>query len=345
MKEQGGDAGDTPPLAALLGVATGYQLSKCLYVAAALGVADALAKGPLTVEDLAEEVGAHAVSLRRLLRALVSAGVFAGDQTGRFRLSPLAEFLRSDHPQSQRDFLMMTMAPWNWSTWNALLHGVRTGENPFRHTHGMGGFEYLQKHPDEEIGFARAMRSISTGQNELIAGAYPFGDLITLVDVGGAHGHMLSTILKAHTKLKGILFDQPQMVAAPEARGFIEAPELAGRGKIAGGSFFESVPQGADGYIMKNILHDWDDEKAIHILTKCRDAMAENGRVIVVETVLKDGNEPDPGKLMDVDMMVGPGGKERTETEFLDLFQRAGLKLTRIIPTGFMVSVIESVKA
>jgi hypothetical protein len=322
----------------------GYWVAQMLFVVAKLGIADVLAKGPLAPDAIAKRVGAHAPFLRRVLRALASVGVFAEGSGGRFRLTPLARTLRGGYPESMRDLAIMLVDDYNWQAWGALEHAVVTGGNAFEHVHRQPVFAYLQKRPEKERMFAAAMASISGTQNDAVARAYPFGKLSQLVDVGGAHGHLLATILRRHKRLHGVLYDQPQMVAGARKSGFITAPEVRDRCHVVGGDFFASVPTGADGYIMKYIIHDWEDEKCLRILRHCRAAMSSDGRVLVVDHVIAPGNGPDWGKLLDINMMVVPGGQERTREEFRDLFARAGLRLTRVIPTACPLSILEGVR-
>lgn len=327
----------------MLGLITGYWVSQLVYVVAELGVADVLAAGPRTAESIARRVGAHPPSLRRVLRALASVGVFAEDGRGRFRLTPLAQTLRSDRPGSLRDFARMMVDDWNWQSWGALQHGIRTGESPFLKAHGVPTFEFLRRHPDKESVFSASMASISASENHAVARAYPFGDLDRLVDVGGAHGHLLATILRRHRRLRGVLYDQPQVVAGAEQRGFLSERAIGDRVEVRGGDFFSAVPTGADAYLMKYILHDWDDDLCLRILGHCREAMAPGGRVLVVEHVIPPGNAANWGKLLDINMMAGPGGRERTRSEFEDLFRRAGLRLARIVPTACPLSILDAV--
>jgi hypothetical protein len=328
----------------MLGLITGYWVSQLVFVAANLGIADLLAKGPRKVENLARKTGVHAPFLRRVLRALASVGVFAETSDGRFRSTPLAATLRSGVPGSLRDFARMMVDDYNWQAWGALEHGVHTGERPFDHVHGKPSFPYLREHPEKDRIFSASMASISGVENPVIARAYDFGRFATLVDVGGAHGHLLATILKRHRKLRGVLFDQPQVVAAAREAGFVTDRAVASRCEVEGGDFFSSVPEGAGGYLMKYIIHDWDDEKALAILRNCRKAMAPSGRVLVLDHVIAPGNSADWGKLLDINMMVGPGGKERTRDEFRELFAKAGLRLARVIPTPLPVSILEGVR-
>ena len=327
----------------MLDLITGYWLSQMIFVAAKLGIADVLAKGPKTPAAIAEQVGAYAPFVGRVLRALASVGVFAETSNGRFRLTGTAATLRSGVPGSLRDFALMIIDDYNWKAWGALLHGVETGGVAFQHVQGQPFFDYLVANPDKERTFAASMASISGAENDAIARAYAFGRFGKLVDVGGAHGHLLATILRRHRKLRGVLYDQPQVVAGAGARGFLTG--LEDRCEVGGGDFFSSVPSGADAYMMKYIIHDWDDERCVRILSHCRDAMAPGGRVLVVENVIEPGNRPSWGKLLDVNMQVILTGKERTKVEFRNLLARAGLSLRRVVPTASPISIVEATAA
>jgi len=272
-------------------------------------------------------------------------GVLAERPDGRFRLTPLGKTLRSDVPGSLRSFALMMADAYNWQAWGALLHGVRTAEIPFDHVHGEPIFQYLRARPDKDRVFSEAMASISGVENPAIARAFPFGRLKTLVDVGGAHGHLLATILGRHRKLHGVLYDQPQVVEAARESGFIAAPGIAERCQVESGNFFEHVPAGADAYLMKYVIHDWNDEQCVRILGLCRLAMAPGGRVLVVEHVVPRGNKPDFSKMLDINMLVGPGGRERTREEFAVLFTRAGLRLRTVHATKSPLSILEGVVA
>jgi hypothetical protein len=329
----------------MLGMITGYWVSQMIFVAAQLGIADLLAARPATAEALAKRARVNAPYLRRLLRGLGSVGIFAEDGKGRFRLTPLAQTLRGDRPGSLRDFARMAVAGHHYQAWGGLDQGLATGRTPFDAVHGMPIFDYLRGHPEDERVFATAMASISATENAAIARAYPFGSMRTLVDVGGAHGHLVTTILRRHRKLRGVLYDQPAVVAAAARSGFIRAADVRTRCEAVGGSFFDSVPSGADGYIMKYILHDWDDEKSLQILGNCRAALPRAGRLLVVEHVIPAGNAANWGKLLDINMMAVTGGQERTRDEFRDLVARAGLRLKRVIPTACPLSIVEVVRA
>lgn len=321
---------------------TGYWVSQLVFVAAKLGIAEQLARGPRTPEALAKKVGADAGALRRVLRALASIGIFAETARGTFKLTPLAATLREDAPSSLKNFALMIVEGYNWSAWQELLDGVKTGLLPFPRVHGQPIFDYLRDHPEDDRIFSASMASISGPENAAVARALDFGRFRTLVDVGGAHGHLLATILGRHRRLRGILYDQPQVVANAPASRFITAKAVAGRISVEGGNFFNAVPQGADAYIMKYIMHDWTDDQCARILGHCRRAMAPGGRVLVVEHVIRPGNAPDWGKMLDINMLVLTGGRERTREEFTALLARAGLRLRRVHRTAAAVSILEA---
>jgi hypothetical protein len=322
-----------------------YWQSQLVFVAAKLGIADALVDGPLTAEEIATRVGAHAAYLKRVLRALASLGIFAADPHGRFHLNRLSQTLRSDHPESLRNFALMMVDDYNWSAWGALEHAVRTGESAFEQVHGAPAFPWMREHPEKERVFSASMASLSAMENAAVARAYAFGKLERIVDVGGAHGHLLATILRNYVRLQGVLFDQPQVVNEAARAGFITSPDIVSRCEVVGGDFLQAVPPGADAYVMKYITHDWDDARCARILANCRQAMSAGGRVLVVDHVVAPGNRFDWGKLLDINMMVMFGSRERSKDEFRLLFARAGLRLKRIIRTGTSLSILEGLMA
>jgi len=224
-----------------------------------------------------------------------------------------------------------------------LEHAVRTGESAFEHVHGAPAFPWMHEHPDKEKMFSASMASLSVMENAAVTRAYAFGKLRKVVDVGGAHGHLLISILRSYVKVRGVLFDQPRVIEAAVKSGALNASDLVGRTEAIGGDFFESVPEGADAYVMKYIIHDWDDDKCVRLLQNCRKAMAEDGRVLVIDHVIAAGNRFDWGKLMDINMMVVMGSKERTKDEFRQLFARAGLRLKRVVRTASSLSILEGV--
>jgi O-methyltransferase domain/Dimerisation domain len=331
--------------ARMLKLIAAFWQSQLIFVAAKLAIPDALASGPLTARELAGRVGVSSKHLPRIMRALSSLGVFSADAQNRFHLTPLGETLRSDHPDSLRNFALMLIDDYNWQAWGALHHAVTTGGSAFEHVHGVPVFAYMRQHPEKESTFSASMASISARENSAVARAYAFGRLHKLVDVGGAHGHLIATILRSYRTLHGVLFDQPQVIAAAVQTGFVTAPDIRARCEVSAGDFFASVPEGGDAYVMKYVIHDWDDENCVRILDNCRRAMAARGRVLVVEHLIAGGNRRDWGKMLDINMMVMPGGRERTREEFRVLFAQAGLRLQRVFATASSLSILEAVPA
>lgn len=326
-----------PPPVAMLSLITGYWMSRMIHVAAKLDIADHLKDGPKSVADLARSTRTHAPTLFRLLRSLSGAGIFAERADGRFELTPLADTLRSDVPGSMRGFALMMIEDYNWDAWKELAHSVATGEVALEKALGMKAFEYLDRHPELARTFGESMSNLSALEVPAILEAYDFSRFEKIVDVGGGHGNLVSAILAAHPKLEGVLYDNPSVVEhARRAEG------VSARLEIAGGDFLESVPAGADAYIMKYIVHGWDDEHAVQILKNCRRAMAKGGTLLIVETVIPSGNGPHLGKLLDINMLVATGGLERTEKQFRDLLKAAGFALARIVPTRCPLSVVEA---
>jgi hypothetical protein len=315
-------------------------MAQAIHVAARLGVADLLTDGPRPPAELAEATGTHARSLYRLLRALASVGVFAEDDQGRFGLTPLAECLRSGVPGSQRSAAIM-MGEEHYRCWGDLLHCIRTGQTAFEHLVGQPVFDYLAGHPRQARLFDEAMVGIHGAETRAMLDACDFGTFGSLVDIGGGNGSLLIETLRRHPSLRGVLFDRPDVVE--RARAGLEAAGVAGRCTLVGGSFFESVPEGGDAYLLRHIIHDWDEERCLLILRNCRRALGPAARLLLVETVIPPGNEPSFGKLLDLNMLVVPGGMERTEREYRDLLAAAGFRLERVVPTRAEVSVIEGV--
>jgi len=321
----------------------GYWVSQSIYAAAKLGIADHLASGEKSYKDLAVATDTNEQSLYRLLRALASVGIFAETPVGKFAMTPLSAFLQSDTPSSLRDVSIMMGDREHYGSWGNILHAVKTGESGFEQLFGMNVFEYYAQNPEPADIFDRAMTSFSSIENAAVSLDYDFSSIRTLVDVAGGHGSLLTSILQANPSMSGILFDVPDVIE--RAKAHMATSGVSDRCKLSSGSFFESVPGGADAYILKHIIHDWDDERAAAILKQCHRAMVDNGRVLVVEQVIPPGNDPFVGKLLDVNMLVMcPGGKERTSEEFRDLFAKSGFKMTRIVPTQGIVSVVEGIR-
>jgi hypothetical protein len=329
---------------ALLQLASGSWIGQAVHVAAKLGIADLLEDGPKSPATLAEATGAHAGTLHRLLRALASLGVFAEDADGRFALTSLAEGLRTNAPGSLRAYAIMMGEDWHWRAWGELLNAVRTGQPAFEHVFGCHMFSYFGEHPEAARVFDAAMTSRTGQETAAVIAAYEWPASATIVDVGGGQGALLAAILARNPDVHGVLFDMPHVIAA--ARGLIEEAGLADRCELAAGDFFERVPAGGDLYLLKRVVHDWDDERASAILRSCRAAMGDRSRLLVIEHILPPGNAPSWGKLLDLQMLVlTPGGRERDEAGFRALLASTGLRLERIIPAGPTASLIEAVLA
>lgn len=321
---------------------TGYWHSQAVYVAAKLGIADLLSKGPRSAEDLAQATKCHAPSLYRLLRALASLSIFAEDEKRRFALTPLAECLRSEVPGSQRALAIMSGEE-HYRAWGELLYSVQTGKIAFDKLYGMPIFDFLSKNPEQAKTFDAAMVGVHGRETSAMVDAYDFSSIGKLADIGGGNGSLLTMVLKKYPAMQGILFDLPGVVERAKAQ--LQAAGLAERCQVIGGNFFEAVPSGADAYLLRHIIHDWDDNKATTILQNLHKAMSKDGKLLVVEGVIPPGNEPSFGKLLDLTMLTVPGGKERTEEEYRRLFAAGGFHIARIVPTKAEVSVIEGRKA
>ncbi len=332
----------TAPQEQMSRMLTTYWVSQALYVAAKLKLADRLKDGPRTADELASATGTHAASLYRLLRALASVGVFAEDDGHRFALTPLAECLRSDVPGSQWAMAVMNGEE-HYLSWGELLYSVQTGKPAFEKLFGAGVFDFLSRDPEKARIFDEAMVGVHGRETAAMLDVYDFSGVRVLADVGGGNGSLLMVVLKKYPGLRGILFDLPGV--AERARANLAAAGLSGRCEVAGGNFFDTVAGGADAYLLRHIIHDWDDERAIRILKNVHRAMGDGGRLLVVESVIPPGNAPSFGKLLDLTMLVIPGGKERTEKEYRELFTAAGFRLTRIVPTAAEVCVIEGARA
>jgi O-methyltransferase/methyltransferase family protein len=332
---------EPPPSVQLRRLVAGYQVTQAIHVAATLGIADLLADGPRTSDELARATAAHTDALYRLLRALASVGVLHEEDGRRFTLTPLGEGLRSEAPDSLAGWAAFVGRPYYWSAWSSLEHSVRTGENAFRAVHGTDVWEYRSQRTDESAIFDRAMMALTRGVNRSVLDAYDFGRFATVVDVGGGNGTLLAALLAEYPQLHGVLFDQPHVVAgAPEVFA-----DVAERCQVVGGSFFEAVPAGGDAYVLKSIVHDWEDAEATAILRVCRVAMAAGAALLVIERELGPPNEAPEAKFGDLNMLVAPGGRERTLAEYGRLFADAGFERGSATPTASGVTVIEAVAA
>jgi hypothetical protein len=321
----------------------GSLAAQALYVPAKLGIADLLADGPKSVDELAAATNTHAPSLYRIMRAAASVGVFTEQDNRTFALNANAEPLRSNVPNSIRDLTIFMGEDWHWEVWGQTMFSVRTGKSVWAEKHGEDVFGYFKSNPEAAAIFDRAMNSLSALSIKPVTEGYNFSAIKMLVDIAGGHGRLLSAILEANPSMRGVLFYLPHVIEGARANG--AAKNVADRVEFATGDFFASVPAGGDAYIMKHIIHDWDDERALTILRNIKQAMNAGGRVLLVESVIAEGNTHDFGKLMDIEMLVSPGGQERTAKEYEELFARAGLRMTRVIPTRSAYSIIEAVSA
>jgi len=330
------------PFDALRQMITGCLVTQLVYVAAKLGIADHLAAGPRSASELATAAEVHPQALYRVLRALASLGVFAEDRDGRFSLTPAAAPLLRDAPDSLQAFALF----WGETLWpacGALLHSVRTGQPAFEHLHGMGVFEYLPQHPQAAEVFDRAMTNLTRSFAPSVVAAYQFRSIGTLVDVGGGQGTLLAAILKANPGMRGILCDRLEVLAS--ARSALAAEGVLDRCELVRGDFFAAVPEGGDAYLLKDVLHDWDDSRAVAILRNCARVMEPAGKLLIVERSLPGANAPAPAKLVDITMLAVTGGRERSQEEYAELFGRAGLRLARVVPTASEMVIFEGERA
>jgi O-methyltransferase domain/Dimerisation domain len=328
----------------IMQLATGYMPAACLHAAARLKIADVLAAGPKPISELGGAAGqVNQNALYRILRALASLGIFQEVEPGIFANTPLSEQLRSDLAGSSRDTVLFMANPTHLRVFAELMHSVESGETALKKATGLDAFSFLQGNSEEGAAFNAAMTSISASFIGPAVAGYDFGESGTLADIGGGHGFLLTAILQKHPGLRGIVFDLPHVVEGAKPR--IAALGLELRCETQGGDFFEALPR-AESYIMKSIIHDWDDARAITILKNCAQSMrGKNGRVILVEFVVVPGNDPDLAKWIDIEMLAIAGGRERTEAEYGALFAKSGLRLSRVIRTSSPFCVIEAVKA
>jgi hypothetical protein len=325
----------------VLQLSTGYIISAALQAAVKLRISDRLAAGPASAADLASAAGVQEDALYRVLRALAMVGVFAETAPRTFALTPAAEVLQSGTPGSVYDMVLWMTDPFHFRIYAETLHSVRTGETAVEKVTGLSAFDLFARDQELSAVFNNAMTSFSASIIPAVLKAYDFSGIDVLVDVAGGHGEVLMSILQAHPRMRGVLFDVDHVIRGAVSR--IEERGLAGRCEAVAGDFFAAVPGGGDAYLMKHIIHDWDDERAGKILGNIRSALqgTPEGKVLLLEGVIQSGNEPDLGKLIDIEMLVGPGGRERTAAEFEALFARAGFELVRIVPTESPVCVLE----
>ena len=321
-------------------LSTGYIASTCLYLAVKLRIPDRLASSARTSADLARELSVNEDALYRVLRTLTSLGVFEETAPRTFSNNLASSMVRSGTAESLYEMALWMSDPFHFLVYADAMHSLQTGKPAIEKAFGMPVFEYFPKHPDESEVFNNAMTMFSGMVIPAVLEVYDFSRIGTLVDVAGGHGRVLTSILEKYPTLLGVLFDMEHVLAG--ARTAIDSRGLSARCRTVAGDFFKAVPAGGDAYIMKHIIHDWDDERATQILKNIRAAMKPGGCVILLESVVVAGSQPDFAKLIDLEMLLLPGGRERTQQEFRDLFARAGFTLTRIIPTQSPLSVIEA---
>jgi hypothetical protein len=336
-------AAEVPPQEAMLRMISGFWISRAICVVAQLCIPDQLKQGPQSAGVLAAASNTHAPSLYRVLRALVSVGVFAETDGGQFALTPLSETLQTGVPGSIRSFAISELGGEHYDAWGDLMHSVKTGEIAFDHAFGMDVWEFFEKNPENARLFNDSMTGMTTATNESILSRYDFSGIRKLVDVGGGHGRLITTILEAHPEMTGVLFDAPSVIEGSKSR--IEGAGLSKRCETVGGDFFRSVPAGGDGYILKWIIHDWNDERATTILRNCRNAIISDGKLLLVDVVIPPGREPHFGKFIDLNMLVMTGGLERTEEEFHRLLEASGFRLMRVLNTDSPISIVEAAPA
>jgi O-methyltransferase domain/Dimerisation domain len=321
----------------------GFRVTQTVYAGVDLGIPDLLADGERTADDLAEASGANPSALYRLLRALASLGILHEADGRRFSLTELGQPLRANVPGSLHGWVTLQGRDYLWRSWGNLANAVREGENSFRMLHGTDIWTWRAEHPEESSIFDDAMRAMTSSANTAILAAYDFGRFGTIVDVAGGTGTLIAALLAAHPTLRGVLFDQEHVVSAAEP--ILSAAGVLDRCDVVAGSFFESVPESRDAYVLKWIIHDWEDEESVAILRVCRAAMGPDAVVLLIERDLGSPNESAAAKLADLNMLVMPGGRERTVDEYAALFDEAGLRLAGVHPTATGQLVIEAAPA
>ncbi len=331
-----------PPPLRIFQMISGFWSSQCLYAAAKLDIADHVSGTPKHIDKIAEETKTHSASLYRVMRALASTGVFVEKDEKHFVHSDVSEVLKSDLPHSMKWLVMAELGQEHYRGWGNLIHSLKTGKIAFDETEGESVWEYYQKNPEDGKTFMKAMTGLSEGFNAAVVPAYDWQGFKKIADVGGGNGSLLAAILNANKNAAGILFDEPYVTN--KAREVLKSKGVDERVEIISGDFFKEIPQGGDAYILKFILHDWDDEKSLRILKNIHAAMKKEAVLIIIEGVLLGGNEPQVGKLLDINMLVMTGGTERNEMEYKSLLEKSGFELLRILPTHSPMNIIEARK-
>lgn len=326
----------------LMQMATGLMFTAALHPVAKLKIADLLAAGPLPVSELAQKTGTNADALYRVLRMLASGGLFTELPGQVFGPTPVSNFLRSDNPASLRDMVLWVGNKFHFKVWSDLAYSLETGQQAVEHLYGKPAFDVIFGEPDVAYDFNMAMTCFSRQIAPALLGAYDFSGIDTLMDIAGGHGAILCEVLNAYPQMKGILFEVPNVIE--EANCHICNLKMDDRCRTISGSFFEGIPAEADAYYMQHIIHDWADEPALRILGHCHSALAgkKGGRLLIVDNVVPENSQPHPSKLLDIEMLLMPGGRERTEREWNELLGNAGFEITRIVPMRAAESIIEA---
>ena len=333
---------ELPPHAQLLGMAMGMWHAQIVGVTARLGVADRIASGMTSSDDLARAVGADAEALYRLLRACATLGVLVETSRRNFTLTPIGDCLRTDHPTSLKDLIIAETAPGHWLPWGSLYDAIKSGREMVTRTLGMPVWDYYKANPEEGTSFARGMGNLSAIAAQEIAPLFDPSPFHTIVDVGGSQGVLLRNLLQRAPKAQGVLFDLPEIIES--ARLVIERSDMKDRVQLIGGDFFKEVPSGGDLYLLKQILHDWDDDHAKSIVANIHHAARPGAKLLILEMLLPDQPQPSPVTFMDLNMLVMLGGRERTGAEFASLLAAGGFRVERVIPTPGMLSGIEAIR-
>jgi SAM-dependent methyltransferase len=334
-----------PPALILRRLIGSYRITHAIKAAAGLGLADHMGERPQGAGELAGRLNVNPQALQRLLRTLAGIGLLADAGDGLFTLTPVGACLRRDAPDGMRAWALCEGAGYYQGAWMNLLRAVETGETAFEHTHGETFYQYLARHPEAGHGFSQAMLDYARLIAKALVAEYDFAGVRRVVDIGGSHGHLLSAILQANPAVSGVLFDRPAVVERAQER--VRGAGLAGRAELVAGDFFESLPAGGDLYILSRILMDYDDERSVRLLQNCRLAMRPGGRVLIVQLLMPErggGGSRDQlfeAAVSDLNMLVLTGGRERTEGEYRALLGRAGFRLSRVVPTRALVSLIE----
>jgi predicted O-methyltransferase YrrM len=327
----------------LLDLITGKWRSQAVCAAAELGIADILKDGPRSTLEIARAIDASEDAVYRLLRALASVGLFSSLPGRSFALTSLGRYLQSDVSGSLRGFARLAGHDVTWRPWGQLAYCIKSGNPGVDHVFGVGIFDYMKDHPDVAAVLNDGMTAVTLAQAAAVVDAYKFSDIDTLIDVGGGHGLLLAMIAKAYPAMRGTLFELPHAVEG--ARRLLQDEGLAGRCTVVAGDFFDVIPSGSDAYIMKHVIHDWNDERALRILRNCHRVMRPGGKLLVVDRVIAPGDAADPNKFVDLEMLVlTHGGRERTQREFQAMYDQAGFDLVRVVPTRGPISVIEGTR-